>query len=135
MRTWTFIICIFLTPNIFGQATDSLGISDNLILNRQETDFLNSALKNSRDTFDFENKKIAFVTGSNGGKLIPKQKYFLTCVKPWTEIESLPQIFFVRLTPDEKQKSGGYDTFVLSLVKLFTNKQGKKISEQLSRNK
>lgn len=135
MKILALIVSFLVTINLLGQATDSLGIDTHVALNRQEIDFLNTSLINSRNTFDFANKKIAFVTGSSGRKLISKQNYFLTCVKPWTDIGSLPQIFFVSLTPEEKEKSKGYDAIVMSWVKLFTNKQRKRIIEQLSRNK
>ncbi len=121
----------FLTTKLFGQTPDSLGLDNNITTNGKESKFLNVALKDNRDTLDFTNKKIAFVTGSNGGKLISKSDYFKTCVKPWTDKGSTPQIFFVRLTQEEKQKSGGYDVLVLSWVKLFTDKQKEKIIEQL----
>jgi hypothetical protein len=135
MRILTLLIYSFLSTNIFGQSSDSLGIDNNITLNRKEIDFLNTSLKNSRDTFDFTNKKIAFVTGSSGGVLISKQKYFLTCVRPWADNGSLPQIAFVRLTNEEKQKSNGYDAIVMSWVKVYANKQRKKTIEQLNRNK
>jgi hypothetical protein len=135
MRFFTLIISFFLTTNIFGQSSDSLNIDNNIALNRQEINFLNTALKSSRDTFDFADKKIAFVTGSSGSKLISKQDYFLTCVKPSTDKGSMPQISFVHLTPEEKQNSKGYDAIVMSWVKVFTNKQRKKIIEQLSKTR
>lgn len=135
MKILTLIISLHFTITLFGQSTDSLGIDNNVILNRHELEFLNTSLHNSRDTFDFANKKIAFVTGSSGSKLISKQTYFLACVRPWTDKGSLPQTLFVHLTPEEKQKSKGYDAIVMSWVKLFTDKQKKRIIEQLSRNK
>lgn len=131
MKILTLIISLLLSTNLFGQSPDSLDIDNNNYLNRQEIDFLNASLKSSRDTFDFTNKKIAFVTGSSGGKIISKQDYFLTCVKPWTDEGLTPQVFFVRLTNDERQKSGGYDALVLSWVKIFTDKQKKNIIKQL----
>ena len=135
MKILNLLILFFLTTNIFGQSPDSLGLDNNSILNRQETDFLNTSLKNSRDTFDFTNKKIAFVTGSNGGRLISKEDYFLNCVIPWTDKGTLPQISFVRLSSEEKQKSNGYDAIVMSWVKIFTKKQKKKIIERMNRNR
>lgn len=135
MKVLTLIIPFFLTTNIFGQSSDSLGVDNHVSLNKQEIDFLNTSLKNSRDTFDFSNRKIAFVTGSSGGRLIAKRDYFSTCIRPWTEKGTSPQIFFVRLTPEEKQKSGGYDAIVMSWVKLFTVNQRNRIIGQLSENK
>lgn len=133
MRTLILVISLLLTTSVFGQSSDGLGKDNNIVLNRDEIEFLNTSLKSSRDTFDFTNKKIAFVTGSSGSKLISKQEYFLNCVKPWTDKGSSPQIFFVRLTLEEKQKSGGYDAIVMSWVKLSTDKQKKRIIEQLAR--
>lgn len=135
MKTLTLLVSLLLTITLSGQSTDSLGIENNVTLNKQEVNFLNTALKNSRDTFDFTNKKIAFVTGSSGNKLISKQTYFLTHVRPWTDKGALPQIFFVRLTAKEKEKSNGYDAIVMVWVKLFTPKQKKRLIEQLSKNK
>jgi hypothetical protein len=131
MRILLLLSFFVLNSNLFGQAFDSLGIDDKIILNRQESIFLNDALIKERDTFDFTNKRIVFITGSSGSKVISKSEYFRNCVKPWTEKNSLPQIFFVRLTTEEKHKSGGYDAFVLSWVKLFTEKRKAKIIDQL----
>ncbi len=131
MKVFTLIIFFFSTISAFVQASDSLGLDKNIALNRQEISFLNTSLKSSRDTFDFTDKKIAFVTGNSGGKIILKQDYSLTCVKPWVDKGSIPQIFFIRLTNDEKQKSGGYDVLVLSWVKVFTDKQKKNLIKQL----
>jgi len=135
MKVLTLKIFFFSTISAFGQASDSLGIDKSVTLNRQEISFLNTSLKSSRDTFDFTSKRIAFVTGSSGGKIISKQDYFLTCVKPWTDEGSTPQIFFVRLTNDERQKSGGYDVLVLSWVKVFTDRQKKNMIKQLGKIK
>ena len=135
MRFWTLITTFIISTNLFGQSYDSLGIDNYATLNRQEIDFLNISLIKSRDAFDFTNKRIAFVTGSNGGKLISKQDYFLTCVRPWIDKNSIPQISFVCLTQEEKQKSNGYDAVVMSWGKVFTDKQRKNIIEQLSRKR
>ena len=132
MKTLIILISLLFIFDLFGQVTDSLGIDNNINLNKQEIYFLNNSLKNSRDTFGFNNKRIAFVTGSNGSKLITKQNYFLTCVKPWTDKGSEPQISFVRLTPNEKQISNGYDAIVMSWVKVLTKKQRKRIIKQLT---
>lgn len=129
------IISLLISKTFFGQSSENLGIDNKDTLNRQEIDFLNASLKNSRDTFDFANKKIEFITGSSGSMLISKQTYFLTCVRPWTDKGLYPQITFVRLTNEEKQKSNGYDVIVMSWVKLFTNKQKNRIIKQLNKNK
>ncbi|MCC6372756.1 MAG: hypothetical protein IT236_17260 [Bacteroidia bacterium] len=133
MRSFSITLLLFLTINLFAQRYDSLGVDHLPTLNQQELDFLNTSLKNFRDTFDFANKKIAFITSKNGSSIITKQNYFLNCVKPWTDRGATPQISLVRLSPTEKLKSGGYDALVLSWVILFTNKQKKKVIEELGK--
>lgn len=104
----------------------------NEMLSTREAELLNSLLEKSRNTFDFQGKKVVFVTGSSGSRILPKVEYFNTCINPWIEEGKTPQIFMVKLTKEEKNKSGGYDVFVLSWVKVFTNKQKRKIIEQLA---
>lgn len=103
-------------------------------LNTQEAELLNSLLENSRDTFDFHGKKIAFITGSSGSHILSKVDYFNTCIDPWLSKGDSPQIFMVLLTSEEKDGSGGYDAFVLSWVKVFTDKQKSRIIEKLAKN-
>ena len=131
MRTIATFLFVFSTTYILGQVPDRL-ISES-DLNRHEVDFLNNALKTTRDTFDFSSKKIAFVTGSNGGTILSKKDYFLH-IKPWIDKGALPQISFVTFTLEEKRISGGYDAIVLSWVKVFTPKQKRRIVEHLSRD-
>ncbi len=103
------------------------------ILSTQESELLNSLLEKSRNTFDFHGKKIAFITGSSGSRVLSKADYFNTCVNPWLSDGKTPQIFMIELTGEEKIKSGGYDAFVLSWVKVFTNKRKKKVIDILSK--
>lgn len=99
----------------------------------QEAELLNSLLEKSRNTFDFHGKKIAFITGSSGSRVLSKADYFNRCVNPWLADGKTPQNFMVELTEEEKNKSGGYDAFVLSWAKVFTDKRKKKIIEQLAK--
>jgi hypothetical protein len=104
------------------------------MLSTQEAELLNSLLENSRDTFDFHGKKIAFITGSSGSRVLSKADFFNTCVNPWLAKGDTPQIFMVLLTQGEKEKSGDYDAFVLSWVKVFTDRQKRRIIEKLATN-
>lgn len=103
------------------------------MLSTQEAELLNSLLEQTRNTFDFHGKKVAFITGSSGSLILSKADFFSTCVNPWLEDGKTPQIFMVELTGEEKNKSGGYDAFVLSWVKVFADKRKKKIIERLSK--
>ncbi|MCB0482325.1 MAG: hypothetical protein KDC83_12915 [Flavobacteriales bacterium] len=103
-------------------------------LSKEEVELLNALLANSRDTFSFENKKIAFITGSSGSKVLAKADFFDTCIHPWIKEDKKPQIFMVQLSEKEKDQSGGYDAFVLSWVKVFTKRQKRKVIELIGRN-
>ncbi|MGQ7869397.1 hypothetical protein [Sunxiuqinia sp. sy24] len=131
MRTLIILSTLFLVFGSYAQSLDSLGIDNRPILNNYEVKLLNSLLEEQRDTFDFKNKKVAFITGSSGTKIISKSEYFNNSVIPWIEKDSSPQISMYQLTYEEKSKSGGYDILVLSWEKLFTDKRRKKTVEIL----
>ena len=108
--------------------------NDDEFLSVQESNLLNSLLEQSQEDFNFQGKKIAFITGNKGNKIISKSEYFNTCVNPWLNDGINPQIGLVKLTEEEKKQSGGYDALVFSWVKIFTKKQKKRIIKQLSQN-
>lgn len=103
------------------------------MLSTQEAELLNSLLEKSRNTFDFHEKKIAFITGSSGSRILSKADYFNNYIYPWLTNGKKPDIFMVELTAEEKNESDGYDAFVLSWVKVFTDKRKKKVIEQLAK--
>jgi len=131
MRTFLIISTFFWTIGLFAQNLDSLGVDNNPLMNENEVKLLNSLLEETRSNFDFANKKVAFITGSNGNTIVSKSDYFQNSIIPWIEEDSKPQIFMVRLTEDEKTKSGGYDVLVLSWVKIFTPKSQEKVITRL----
>ncbi|MBO9684754.1 MAG: hypothetical protein J7502_19140 [Flavisolibacter sp.] len=131
MRTRILITFLFFTTSVLGQTADSLGLDNYTTPTSQEADFFNSMLKDKRGEFSFVNKKIAFVTGNSGATILSKSDYFKRCVKPWIVKGNRPQILMIRLTEEEKQKSGGYDVLVLSWVKLFTDNQKRRIINRL----
>src|SRR5690554_2254726 len=102
-------------------STDTLTIHHDEVLSEQEVILLNHLLKNLRDTFDFHGKKVAFITGSSGNRLLSKADYF-NQIKPWLDAGDTPQASIVLLTEEEKDKSGGYDVLVLSWVKVFSER-------------
>ncbi len=70
MKTILLIILSILTADLFGQTPGGLGLDNNAVLNTQESVYLNSLLKEQLKTFDFTNKKVAFVTGNTGNRLL-----------------------------------------------------------------
>ena len=135
MRTLLIISTFLWVTGLFAQNSDSLGIDNNPLLNPSEVELFNLLLEESRDGFDFKDKKVAFITGSNGGTLVSKSDYFKNSIIPWIEKDSEPQMFMVKLTEVEKTKSGGYDVLVLSWVKVFTPKTQERIVTQLGTDK
>lgn len=111
--------------------TDTLTIDHDEVLSEQEVILLNHLLKNLRDTFDFHGKKVAFITGSSGNRLLSKADYF-NQIKPWLDAGDTPQASIVLLTEEEKDKSGGYDVLVLSWVKVFSERQKNRIIKRLN---
>lgn len=130
MRALTLLM-LFCTNALLAQNLDSLGANDSPFLNKHEAGLLNALLQQQRGTFDFQDKKVAFVTGNAGSMLVQKSAYFHKSVIPWIEKGLCPQIFMARLTDEEKLQSGGYDVLVLSWVKLFTDRRRRKTIEAL----
>jgi len=131
IKTLIFISFFFRTIGLFAQNSDSIGIDDDPILNKYELELMNSLLYETRKEFNFNDKKVAFVTGNMGGKIVSKSEYFQNSVIPWIQNDSELQIYMLALTDDEKLKSGGYDVLVLSWVKIFSPKTREKVISQL----
>ncbi len=131
MRTLFILSTLFWAIGLYAQRSDSLGIDNRPVLNNYEVKILNLLLEEKRDTFDFKNKKVAFITGSSGTRIVSKYEFFNNSVIPLIEKDLRPQIFMRQLTDKEKSKSGGYDVLVLSWVKIFTDKRRTKIVEIL----
>jgi hypothetical protein len=131
MKNFLFISSFFWTIGLFAQNSDSLGIDNNPFLNKKEVELLNALLTETRGDFSFTDKKVAFITGSNGRTIVSKSDYFQKSVIPWIQEDAEPQIFMIKLTEDEKLRSGGYDVLVLVWVKVFTPKTQEKVIRQL----
>lgn len=92
-------------------------------LNDQELELLSSLLTNPIDIAEIRGKRIAFVTGSSGGKIITKAACFETNIYPWIRKGLKPQVQGLILSPEEKRLSGGYDVIVLCWVKHYSDRQ------------
>ena len=122
------ILFYFLSSNfLWSQNTDSLGIDDNFILNKSESNYLNSYFKAWRDTFDFTNKKVAFLEGAAGEIISTKSNFFKRFIKEPIVKNNKVMIDFCVLRKEDRMSSGGYDVFLMQPAKIFTNKQRKKI--------
>jgi hypothetical protein len=117
------ISILFSTFGLSAQNYRHIGVDDYPILNQNEVILLNKLLQQQNDGYDFTGKKVAFITASNGSRIVTKSDYFKNSVIPWIEKDSEPQIFMVRLSENEKVKSGGYDVLVFSWVKAYSKKR------------
>ncbi|NOT73946.1 MAG: hypothetical protein HOP08_03390 [Cyclobacteriaceae bacterium] len=133
MKIIPLVSLILLTSSLLAQQPDSLGVGDNLILNRQEYSFLNSDFSDSKIEFDFKGKRIAFLGGIRGNYILTKKEYFNTFVRPRLGTNKKKPYSLTILTPAEKEESGGYDAFILTPAKLFTDQDRKKVLKKLGK--
>lgn len=65
MKLIATLLLLILSPILFAQQLDSLGIDNNSVLNTQELKVVNNLLSQTTNTLSLQNKKLAFVTGSS----------------------------------------------------------------------
>ena len=110
------------TENLY-QNLDSMGIDNEPYLNLYEIDFFNRIFLKQRKSFDFGEKKVAFITGSNGKTLSNKKKYFDL------EKERVSKDYggnggtLIFFNDEQKQESGGYDVVILYWSKVLPYKK------------
>lgn len=73
----------------------------------------------SRQNFDFTNKKIGFITGSNGRTLSNKNDYFRTEKDRLTRKQSPNNNTLYIFDKDQKKRSGGYDAAIVYWSKIL----------------
>jgi hypothetical protein len=111
----------------FGPNPEDCGNDDNPALTEAESKFLNEYLKVQAQSkgFDFNDKKILFVTGSNGGTLGSKSAYF-DDVKEWKTTNN-SRIASSLIVLDESDKMQyGYDAILTYWVKILISPKAKK---------
>lgn len=118
MRILTVVFLLLASLAAHAQAPDSTKIDNGIVLNPYESGFLNEYLQQERDTFDFSNKKILFVTGSSNHLVVNKKDYFKSIIRN----KSVPTSIIV-LNPAEKVQSGGCEAIVVYWSKAVPNKQ------------
>ena len=130
MKFYITILFSILMIGLFGQTADSLGLDDNPRLTKYEAEYFNNEFNGQRNSFDFADKKIAFITGSSAGKHLTKTEYFKEVKARLKDNHGMTHTPVV-LTEEEKLKSGGYDAVVTSWVKLLTDKRRRQIISEL----
>lgn len=139
-----FFLTLIFSLNGFGQENlvaiqiedkyqnlDSMGINNEPYLNIYEVNFFNSIFLKRRKEFDFNKKKVAFITGSSGKTLSDKKKYFDLEKERLSRGYSGNGGALIILNEEQKQETGGYDAIVLYWSKILpTKKQFVKLLKQ-----
>ncbi|WP_071147564.1 hypothetical protein [Bacteroides ihuae] len=127
-------ICIIflLSANLFGQIRsfedipkdvlkhlDKMGMDKSPIVNSPESDYFNMIFKDSRKDFDFEGKKVGFVTGSTGKRISNKHDYFDIEKKRFLHTYSPNGGILYLFDESQKEKSGGYDAVIAYWCKVL----------------
>ena len=130
MKTIGTLILLLTSLNIFGQNLSECGIDNNPKLTQAESEYLNEYLAEKRNGFDFNDKKVIFVTGNSGNRIGTKKEYF-DYINKWREKDSKIVTGIDILTTDQKLKSNGYDVILTYWVKVLTEKRKKKILTEI----
>ena len=115
----------------FGLYPENCGIDDNPILTEAEATFLNEYLKSQvrQKSFDFNNKRIVFVTGSNGSTLGSKSAYFYD-IRKWKETYNSKIASSLIVLSEQDKADYGYDAILTYWVKVINPKTNQKILER-----
>lgn len=116
--------------SVLGQEQNNVGQDTNPTLNENEAKLLNDYFSESRGTFDFQDKKVVFISGSTGNTYITKRDYF-DDISKWNETNSRIATSLIILTEKEKKESGDYDAILTAWVKVFAPKRRTTIIKEL----
>jgi hypothetical protein len=130
LKSITTLFLILFISNLFAQNIEECGLDENFELTKTESEYLNNYLKEKRKEFDFNNKKIIIVSGNAGQQIGSKKQYFKD-IKSWLEKESQIATTLIIFNEEEKLKSG-CDGILTLWVKIFTEKEKRKIIKKLT---
>ncbi|MDD6209953.1 MAG: hypothetical protein PUB21_05035 [Bacteroidales bacterium] len=92
---------------------DKMGVEETPVLNSSESAYFNVIFEKFRKDFDFESKRIGFITGSTGKTISSKKKYFELekgrINRNYTPNGGTLYIFDAA----QKEESGGYDAAIV----------------------
>jgi hypothetical protein len=112
-----------------------LGLDDNPILTKLESDYFNEMFKERKANYIFDNLKIGFFYGNNGSRIQTKKQYFDLVKNRLGNCYSASNDIVIELTNEEKAESGGYDLIIVSWSKILpTEKSKKRMIKELNNN-
>ncbi|WP_196893091.1 hypothetical protein [Aureivirga marina] len=132
MKSILITFLILFTFNLSAQQIKEIRIDNNPKLTNVEADFLNNYLAHLNLNYDFTEKKVIFVKG-NSGNIISDKTSFFNSVKEYKDQPVSVRI--LKLTEEEKLKSGDYDIIIGFWVKRITENRKRKIIEEISNEK
>lgn len=108
------------TPDDIVNCLGEVGKDDTPVMNECESKILNYKYQNTKGTFDFYGKKVAFFSGSLGKFRISKKRYFENLIESFyllgyirQERAYTPLVFF----SEDEAKQIGYDVVVFTSSK------------------
>jgi len=132
----TWVSLFMLVTNLFGQVRNFEDIPDDILkhlpkmgmecsrlLNRYESDYFNVIFKDSRKNFNFTDKKLGFIRGSQAGGLSNKQVYFSGEKQRFADKASVTINQLYVFNKEEKELSGGYDAVIVSWSKVSVRRE------------
>jgi hypothetical protein len=113
-----------------------LGLDDNPILTKSESDYFNTAFKYRKVNYNFNNLKLGFFYGNNGSRSQTKKQYFDLVKNRLGNCYSASYDLVIELTNEEKTESGGYDLIIVSWSKIIpTHKSKARMIKELKNKK
>ena len=96
-----------------------LGLDENPVLTKPESDYFNIEFNPYKTNYDFANLKIGFFNGNYGRNIQTKKDYFDLVKNRLGNFESASMDYLIKLTKEEKIESGGYDFIIVSWSKIL----------------
>ncbi len=111
-----------------------MGVENCSSLNKYESAYFNIIYKNTKNDFDFNDKKIGFITGSNAGTISDKSAYFENEKKRYKEKSSVISSNLYIFNLEEIELSGGFDAVIVYWSKVEISKKEliKKLNEHVT---
>lgn len=111
---------------------NEIGLETSPSLDSRESRYFNVVFKELRGDFDFTEKKVGFITGSNGNKISNKREYFDKERDRHSRNYSPNKSILYVFNENQKEKSGGYDAVIVywSKVLLLVDDLPQKLKRQ-----
>lgn len=90
-----------------------VGNDNSKLLSNQDAEFFNRIYKFQRDTFDFTNKKVAYINTNDADQIKSKNGYIRKIKKHLEDDFLYPTDYLFVFNDNEKKETGGYDAVIV----------------------